>query len=69
MTKSILEGRVAIVTGGGRGIGKAICDVLINSGASVIIADTGGTTRGDKEEPDLAHSIAESYGERAAVYS
>lgn len=69
MTKSILEGRVAIVTGGGRGIGKAICDVLINSGASVIIADTGGTTRGDKEEPDLAHSIAGSYGERAAGYS
>jgi NAD(P)-dependent dehydrogenase (short-subunit alcohol dehydrogenase family) len=34
-----LEGKVAIVTGGARGIGAATCDALAAEGASVFIAD------------------------------
>lgn len=34
-----LDGRVAIVTGGARGIGQAIADLLARQGAHVVIAD------------------------------
>lgn len=34
-----LDGRVAIVTGGGRGIGRGICEVLAREGASLVVAD------------------------------
>lgn len=33
------EGRVAIVTGGARGIGRAICETLASRGADIVIAD------------------------------
>lgn len=37
--KNRLEGKVAIVTGGGRGIGEAIVRLFVRHGARVVIAD------------------------------
>ena len=40
-TLNLLEGQVAIVTGGAQGIGLAIAERLLASGAAIMIADVG----------------------------
>jgi len=45
-----LEDKVAIVTGGGSGIGEATCEKLAQSGASVVVADINEQTAGETAE-------------------
>lgn len=34
-----LQGKTAVITGGARGIGRAIAEAYVNEGARVVIAD------------------------------
>lgn len=59
-----LKGRVALVTGGGRGIGRAIAHALAEDGADVAIG-----YRRDKEAAEASAKELASLGVRAKAYS
>jgi NAD(P)-dependent dehydrogenase (short-subunit alcohol dehydrogenase family) len=56
MTMQLKE-RVAIVTGGARGIGLAIAEDLAAHGAAVVIVDAGVSISGEPEDPLLAQKL------------
>ena len=49
---SALDGKVAIVTGGAQGIGRAIADALASDGARIVIADLQGAEQAAADFPD-----------------
>ncbi len=49
---SALDGKVAIVTGGAQGIGRAIADALAADGARIVIADLKGAEQAAADFPD-----------------
>ncbi len=62
MPRYELDGQVAIVTGGGRGIGRAIARRLGREGCRVAVADLDRTTAGD-----VAAEIQQAGGEAMAL--
>jgi 2-dehydro-3-deoxy-D-gluconate 5-dehydrogenase len=63
VNKFSLSGKVAIVTGGGRGIGRSIADALAEAGADVAVAAR-------KQAPlEEAVKAAQAKGRRAKAYS
>ena len=64
-----LDGRVALVTGGARGIGLAISRRLHALGASVVLADSGVSIGGDEPDPTVAQAAASELGARAQAFT
>lgn len=69
---ALLEGKVAVVTGAGRGIGRAEAICLAAHGARVIVNDIGvsmdGSGRDESPAEEVVVAIAAAGGEAAANY-
>ncbi|MCZ6605253.1 MAG: SDR family oxidoreductase [Alphaproteobacteria bacterium] len=69
MSNHTLAGRVAIVTGAGRGIGEAISTALHGAGACVLVADNGTGIDGHGADASVAEAVAGALGDRALAFT
>lgn len=72
MSGNMLEGKVILVTGAGRGIGRDISILAASQGAKVVVNDIGGSPKGEGEDRtpamEVVAEIKDAGGDAVANY-
>jgi NAD(P)-dependent dehydrogenase (short-subunit alcohol dehydrogenase family) len=59
MSEKVLQGKVVVVTGAGRGIGKAYALALSAEGASIVVNDVGSMAAGGNRDNTVADGVVD----------
>ena len=62
-----VAGKVIVITGAGRGIGREIALLAAAEGAKVVVNDLGGSADGDGSDVSVAQSVANEIGKAGGV--